>query len=180
MSTVAMIVGISGVGKTTFVHRLRADIDFQHLTAGSLIAASKAAVDSERDRLRLSDLDENQAQLIKGLSLARDPKASLILLDGHVVIHANDGLEELSSEVFNQLGVRGFLHLVSDPNQIAINRRNDVRRLRPALSLAELNTHQKASLETTERIAHSLTIPWRRVTYEDIKVAERFLLRLID
>jgi len=179
MPSLAMVVGISGVGKTTFVHRLRAKLDFQHLTAGSLIAASKAAAASERDGLRLADLDENQIHLIKGLSLARDPKASLVLLDGHVVIHTNNRLEELSFQVFEKLGVQGFLHLIGEPGQIAANRRNDVSRQRPALSLEELSAHQELSLKATERVAHSLAVPWKAVTYEDTDPAERFLVELI-
>lgn len=179
MPKLAMIVGISGVGKTTFVRRLSARLEFQHLTAGSLIAASKAAPECERDRLRLIDLDENQLHLIKGFDVSRDPTASLILLDGHVVIHTDSALQELGSEVFNQLGVAGFLHLSADPQQIVANRANDASRQRPALSTKEVGAHQKASLKATEGVAHALAIPWKVVTYEEVDVAERFLRSLM-
>ena len=174
-----MIVGISGVGKTTFAESLKSKLDFQHLTAGSLIAASLATPSSNRDSLRLANIEQNQDQLVRGLRIARDPEASLILLDGHVVIHTDDNLHKLGADVFKELGVQAFLHLVAAPEMIAKNRTGDECRNRPRLTITELGAHQETSLRLTKQISQSLGVPYKVFSYQDVDLAGDFLLSLV-
>ena len=157
--SVVALVGISGVGKTTFLQRLAKEVEFQHLTAGSLIAAAKAAGSGDRDRLRLSNIDENQRLLVVGFHLARDLSAPLVILDGHVVIHAADSLHIIGAEVFSQIGITGMIHLASSPERIAENRANDSGRDRPLLSQDDLERHQNASMVNATAVCQSLEVP---------------------
>ena len=79
---VVALTGISGVGKTTFLRKLSAMREFQHLTGGTLIAAARNKGSDARDSLRHADLEENQRLLIQGFALEKDPKANLIVMDG--------------------------------------------------------------------------------------------------
>ncbi len=173
--TTVMLAGISGVGKTTFLNRLKSELSFQHLTAGSLISAAKEAKKNERDELRLSDIDENQRLLIQGLSLARDRYSPLIILDGHVVIHTASGLEAINSEVFRALGINAILHLVGTAEQILENRTREIGRNRPLLSLQELEDHQSFSILTASTLSRTLDIPWLKVTSADSSLVKTFL-----
>lgn len=170
-----MVVGISGVGKTTFIRNLNKELSFQHLTAGSLIATARSATNEGRDSLRLANVDENQSLLIRGFGISRDPEADLILLDGHVVIHGDNGLKQIPSETFRALGVSGFLHIVASASRIQQNRSSDVTRKRPLLSLAELEAHQADSLNVAANVAKLLDVPWTQVSYEDLTAAREFI-----
>lgn len=172
------VVGISGVGKTTFLRTLAREVEFQHLTAGSLISAARAAGNAERDRLRLSDIDENQRLLIEGFSIARTPEPPLAILDGHVVIHAADGLHAIGSHVFSELGLRGMIHLVSDPARISANRTKDTGRDRPQVSIHELEQHQSASIAAAEHVSETLGVPFLIASVEDIALVTEFLSRI--
>lgn len=166
-NTIVALVGISGVGKTTFLKRLGKRLNFQHLTAGSLIARARTAEDGARDRLRMADLDENQRLLIEGFALAHDPDAALIILDAHVIIQGPSDLSMICSEVFSSLNVSIMAHLEADPSQIGDNRRNDVNRDRPALSTEELECHQIMSHSHAKAISSDLGIEFKALTHCD-------------
>ena len=170
-----MLAGISGVGKTTFLNRLTSELSFQHLTAGSLISMARAVKTNERDELRFSDIEENQRLLIHGLHLARDRNASLVILDGHVVIHTASGLEAINPEVFRALGINAILHLVGKTKQILENRAKEISRNRPRLSPQELEQHQSFSLLTASELSRTLDIPWLKITSADGSLVKRFL-----
>lgn len=161
------LVGISGVGKTTFLKGAAKSLAFQHLTAGSLIARARVADDNHRDRLRFADIDDNQTLLVEGFKLAKDASASLVILDGHTVIHGSNGLLSIDSAVFAALGIDAMVHLEADPSQILINRQGDSTRIRPALSIAERAEHQAHSLAVAGRIAQALSIPLQCVSHGD-------------
>ncbi|MEL7536071.1 MAG: AAA family ATPase [Pseudomonadota bacterium] len=170
MNTVVVaLVGISGVGKTTFLHRLAEHTAFQHLTGGSLIVEARGVRRDERDKLRFDDLDENQNLLVQGFELARDPEARTIVLDGHVVIESGDGLEELPVEVFRAVGITKLFHLEADVAQINANRAGDCTRQRPDQNLATLSEHQRASREHARFIAEVLNIDFHIVKHGDVE-----------
>ncbi|WP_296020650.1 ATP-binding protein [uncultured Agrobacterium sp.] len=127
--------GISGVGKSTFLRSAAKKIPFQHLTAGSLIGVAR---DSERDRLRLQNIDENQRLLVAGFEMAKNSTKKLVVIDGHVIIDAGDGLQEINASVFAALGVGAIVHLEAEASQILTNREGDESRDRPRLTISPL------------------------------------------
>lgn len=163
-----IFVGVSGVGKTTFLRVASSHLSFQHLSAGTLIAQARLSTDRGRDALRLADLDENQRLLVSGFDLHRDPGAKLVVLDGHVVIHGSRGLQPLGSTVFSSLGANAFVHMVADPAFIAENRLRDSERTRPLLSLAEIADHQGKSIDVATCLANSLAIPIKLIAPADM------------
>jgi adenylate kinase len=163
------LVGISGVGKTTFLKKLSLQFKFQHLTAGSLITRARDAGERPRDDLRLADLDENQRLLVESFHLACDNSASHIILDGHCIIHGDLGVQYIDSRVFSELGVKRMAHLEADTRQIEINRAGDPTRPRPTLELDDLRIHQLSSLEHARVISSKLGIPFQRLKKFDLK-----------
>lgn len=170
------LVGISGVGKTTFLKRLSKLLDFQHLTAGSLIAGARNAGEQTRDDLRFADVDENQRLLIEGFDLACDRSATHIIIDGHCIIHGDVGVQQIDSRVFAKLGVGLMVHLEADPQQVQINRSRDKVRDRPSLQLDELDAHQALSLAHAQNIASELKIDLQQIRHSDLDALVKVIL----
>ena len=178
---VVAFAGISGVGKTTFLRSLGRHVSFQHLTGGSLISAARRTADNERDTLRHANLDENQRLLIQGFALKRDEFAQLIIMDGHVVIDADDKFQKVAISVFEDLGIRMMVHLESDPALIVINRSQDLARSRPVHSVEVLSQHQQISRQYAEEVAARLDIEFVEVDHEGVQTfGELLVQRLSD
>lgn len=175
---VIAVVGISGVGKTTFLKRLACEIKFQHLTAGTLISVGRSLGKEDRDKLRLSDIDENQRLLIGGFHHAKDQNCPFIIMDGHVVIDTGSKLERISSDIFDALGIDAMVHLVADPKHLFDHRLNDTDRKRPALSEQQLKEHQDTSLQAAQEVCEALDIPWIKLTADEIDTAKQFFLEI--
>lgn len=172
---VIAFLGLSGVGKTTFLRHLRNHVSFQHLTGGSLIAAAREVSDGDRDQLRHADLDENQRLLIRGFELQRDPEAPFLILDGHAVIDNGHALTKLPVAVFREIGTAIVVHLEADPGHIAAYRTSDKDRDRPHHNLETLAQHQSISRAHAGHIAQSLSIDMHIVGHGD---AENLAARL--
>lgn len=165
---IVAFTGISGVGKTTFLRRLSEQLDFQHVTVGSLIAAARDTDPKTRDTIRHTDLDENQRLLIEGFALARDPNAELVIMDGHVVIDDGVQLLKIPHQVFSALGICNMVHLETEPEQIAANRLGDTSRARPVHSIEILSQHQQASRAHAISVAEALGISCHSVGHADV------------
>lgn len=169
------LVGISGVGKTTFLKRIGENIDFQHLSAGSLIAQARSLGEDRRDVLRLEDIDDNQRLLLSGFQIMHDQSAPLVVLDGHAIIHTPIGIECIDSSVFREIGIDGMIHLSANPDDILRNRTKDSNRVRPQLGLFEIADQQNKSLEVTKLVVAALGIPLFVASYDDFDVAVEFM-----
>jgi adenylate kinase len=176
--SIIALVGISGVGKTTFVKQLADELPIQHLTAGTLIEAGRAIKSSDRDQLRLANIDGNQQFLIEGFRQSRDGTKPHIVMDGHVVIHGPKGLEELSADVFHALNIDGMVHLSASPARILGHRGGDGKRDRPALSELEISEHQLRSVTVATSICQSLNVPFLEATSKGVESVRAFLLGL--
>lgn len=172
------LVGISGVGKTTFLKGLSELIDFQHLSAGSLIAEARQKSNEERDFLRSSNIDENQQLLVSGFMLKVDPSAERVILDGHIIIHTEVGIELIDPSVFEEMAIGGIIHLSAPPEQVESNRIRDTKRQRPNLGVKELSDHQGLSLSTTRKVCEYLRIPFLEVSTKDVRLARQFIFDL--
>lgn len=175
---VIFLAGISGVGKTTFLKKLATEIEFQHLTAGTLISNGKSIEPKDRDAIRFSNLDENQELLISGFHHTRDNEALVVLIDGHVVIDNGSGLEKINSNVFKALNIDAMVHLNADTDQIFKNRENDESRARPKLSREQLKDHQEYSILAAYEISKVLDMRCIEINAEDIASIKRLLLLL--
>lgn len=170
--TVVALTGVSGVGKTTFIHRLAKRIPFQHLTGGSLIAQARDGTDVPRDALRQFDLDDNQRLLIKGFMAARDRTVETVLFDGHVVIDGPEGLMDVPVSVFQALGICLMVHLEADPVVIKRNREHDQRRARPLIDTEALQEQQRRSRRHATSIAQALNVECLVLQAKDLSVLE--------
>ena len=178
---VIAFVGISGVGKTTFLRSLGEHVSFQHLTGGSLISAGRQSPEMVRDTLRFANLDENQRLLLQGFSLKHDEFAQLIIMDGHVVIDTDDELQKISIDVFKELRIKMMVHLEANPILIAQNRDQDRARNRPVHPIDVLSKHQKISERRAKEIAIALGVEFVDVNYEDVQTfGEQMARRLKD
>jgi adenylate kinase len=175
---VFVLVGISGVGKTTFLRRVREKVEFQHLSAGGLILNSASLDHKGRDELRFSDIDENQRLLVAEFERARDKSARRVVLDAHTVIETRDGIREIGTAVFEMLRIDGLMHLSSSPELILRNRINDIGRSRPQLSISEIAKNQATSLSAARRIAKDLRIPFCEVSADELMTTLHFMGKL--
>jgi adenylate kinase len=159
---VVALLGLSGVGKSTLLHALASDVTFQHLQASAVIKAARdtqALSSLSVDELRRANIDDNQALLIAGFAAARDPSASLIVLDGHSVIDAPQGLVRIPPGVFAQLGIQLVIFLADDAGAIAARRQQDPSRQRPNRTTEELEQHQADALASAFLAARHLNTP---------------------
>lgn len=172
------LLGISGVGKTTFLRRVQETMVFQHLSAGTLIA-SASNLNVDRDLLRLRQVDRNQQFLLAGMELAKDPAAKLVVLDGHAVVDGPAGLESVSHMVFRDMGICGIAHLEAAPSFVKRNRQNDRCRARPPHDIDVLQVHQEASAIVSQEISEVLDVPFLRLE-DDVAAFVEFARRTGD
>ena len=159
MMRVVALTGLSGVGKTTLLHRMRAHIQFQHLPAGNLIRTARVALREgalSLDELRDVDVDENQKLLIQAFRRELNTTGVCAILDGHTLIERNDGVALIPANVFGSLGIQAMFFLADSPSAIAARRARDTTRTRPAVSVAELHQRQETSRCHADSIAEAL------------------------
>lgn len=166
--SIVAFLGISGVGKTTFLRESLRTMSFQHLTAGYLIGQARDA-QIAHDHLRLQNIADNQDLLVEGFLIRKDFRAACVVLDGHAIIDGPSGLETIDVDIFRRLGVNAVAHLEADPQQIFVNREGDNSRARPRRSPDELVEHQSLSLARSQIIANELTVPFARLRTEESK-----------
>jgi len=165
---IVALTGISGVGKTTFVCQLAKIVDFQNVTAGSLIAMAREARPETRDTIRHADLDENQRFLIEGFAHMRNQRANSVIMDGHVVIDNGQRLSKVPWEVFKALDISVMVHFEATPKNIFANRDQDLSRSRPLYPLTLLKRHQEISRSHAKNIADMLGIDFYIITRDDV------------
>jgi adenylate kinase len=178
---VVAVAGLSGVGKSTLLTRLKNAIPMQILQASALIKEARASRDGESltlDALRAVDLDENQRLLAQGFARRVDRAASLVVLDCHTVIETPGGLIRIDPRVFDLMNVRAMVFLEDEPEEIARRRRNDTKRQRP--STQDLGSVQAEAIQQACTIAAALSIPLfvHRPAGEDGAITERLRLYL--
>ena len=164
---VILLVGLSGSGKTNFLEELEAQMDFQHLSAGSLISRGRDLAELDRDSLRKHDIDDNQSLLLRGFQSARDHSVPICILDGHVLIETETGSKLIEAAVFQALGVQLLFHLTVDPLIIVERRRLDHLRSRPHAEAPELRDLQLESIRVAQDIANKLGIEMVEISDTD-------------
>lgn len=157
------VVGVSGVGKSTFLKKLQSKVGFQHLQASDVIRQQIQHKENQHlnaEVLRHANIDENQRFLISGFDRLRDPNALIVILDGHTVIDSPSGLVDIDAIVFKSMGVTHLVCLVEDPCEILRRRTSDIARARPDRSLSYLEKYQFHAQSVGFKISLSLGIPF--------------------
>lgn len=168
---VAVVTGLSGVGKSWLLKKAQKREPMQVLSAGSIISEQLKASRSSGiayDSLREHDIDENQRALGRGFSQHLDPKFRLVILDAHVVIDTPNGLEHIKTDVFSDIGVSQVIFLEEDPSQIVQNRSQDTSRKRPLRDQSSIKTQQEIAKKRTQMIALELGVPWHILQAGDV------------
>ena len=163
---VAIVTGISGVGKSWLLNRAREQVPMQLLSAGQIILDQISRDRDEKvcyDDLRTLDIAANQQALIAGFHHACDPKAQNIVLDAHAVVDTPNGLLPINPTVFATIGASLMVFLEQEPVRISENRLRDPLRTRPLIDLQILDRQQNEARRTAEQIAKVLGIPFHRL-----------------
>ncbi|MEP1610531.1 MAG: AAA family ATPase [Roseobacter sp.] len=163
------LVGVSGVGKSTFLRKCSETIEFLHLEASSLIKEQKRFIEgasATSEQLRAGVILDNQELLISAFKRRSDEEDRLCVLDGHTVIDTGCRLQKIPASVFGEIGIRKIIILQADPNDIQIRRQVDQTRERPQRTTAELQKYQEVVKEHTCEIGEILGIPVAIVTHD--------------
>ncbi|MES0826585.1 ATP-binding protein [Ruegeria sp. SCP11] len=171
-------VGVSGVGKSTFLQTAMVATPFMHLEASKLIKEELALVEQRvqtSEELRTGAVLENQRLLVRAFHRCTAGYEGLVVLDGHTVVDAGLGLQMIPASVFAEMNMQSILFLQDDPEEICARRHGDTARVRPKRSPQEIEHYQQEAMLAAARIALELEIPLQVVTHGSAKVAFKVL-----
>ena len=171
-------VGVSGVGKSTFLKTLMGRMSFLHLEAGKLIKEELALVQHQvqtSEELRTGAVLDNQDLLVRAFLRKISGHEGLVVLDGHTVVDTGFGIQRIPASIFRKMNVRSILFLQDDPTVIRSRRVDDTKRVRPERSAQELKHHQHEAMLSAADIALELDIPLQVVTHATATVVFRDL-----
>lgn len=161
-------VGISGVGKSTFLKAALGTTPFLHLQASKLIKEELALVQRQvqtSEELRTGAVLDNQELLLRAFHRNACGHEGLVVLDGHTVVDTGSSLQRIPASVFAEMKVRSILFLQDDPEVIRSRRAADTTRDRPESSAQEIKMHQQEAMLAAADIALVLGIPLQVVTH---------------
>jgi len=156
------LVGVSGVGKSTFLRRCSETLDFLHLEASSLIKDQKQIIEgaiATSEELRTGAVLNNQELLVSAYRRKTQSQDRLCVLDGHTVIDTGRGLQNIPSAVFVEMGIQKFLVLTAQPYDLSRRRALDTGRTRPDRNIAQLDDYQQSMVKYTNEVASIMNIP---------------------
>lgn len=174
------ILGLSGVGKSTLIGRLREIVPLLHLQASDLIKAEQAyrsQTPDSSESLRKGAVIDNQTLMIAAFQREAAATDLPVIFDGHSVIDGRDGLIEIPSSVFGELGLDEIYFLAAEPSVIAERRRVDTDRTRPYRDVATLQQHQEIASEAARRIAREIGCPYIHISDDGIDHFRDFIIQ---
>lgn len=116
---VIFVAGVHGVGKTTACAYAMRSLGLAHYSASGLIKSEKANAIPAQGK-SVSDVEGNQALLIRGVEKACVKHQGRIILDGHFTLLNSDGrIETVAVEVFRSLSLNGVVVYHDEPAAIA-------------------------------------------------------------
>jgi adenylate kinase len=177
---VIAIAGLSGVGKTTLLARVRSGVKVQVLRASALIREGRAQQGDTlaSDTLRQRNIDENQQFLLRGFEGRADATADIIALDCHTVIELANETKLIEPDVFAGLRLSAMIFLKDDPIRIAARRAADTGRQRPATSPDRLPAVQAEAEQQARAICAALGIPLTVIAPDDDAVVAKIFQSL--
>lgn len=168
---VAVVTGLSGVGKTWLLKQVMDEMPGQLLSASRLISEEMDRQGIEpigHDELRELDIDANQKALVEGFRRSIDRDTQLIVLDAHIVIDTPKGLIFISSDVFAEIDPSLFIFVEDDPARIVKHRTDDGSRKRPYRDASTLSQQQKLAKCAASQIAAELGARFQAICAGDI------------
>ncbi|MBX9661016.1 MAG: AAA family ATPase [Nitrospiraceae bacterium] len=172
------ILGISGVGKSTFVGSLNKIREVRHLQASALIKAEQAYRNQHpttSDALRIGPVMDNQDLLIAAFKREAVSTLLPIVFDGHSIIDGIDGIIEIPSRVFLALRLDAIFFLSAEPDLIYHRRMLDQSRSRPVREVETLAAHQNLARDVAQRISAEVRCPFFEIKDNEINRVVRFL-----
>ncbi|WP_419728145.1 ATP-binding protein [Lichenicola sp.] len=173
-----VLVGISGVGKSTFLDIVSKKVDFHHFVASKIIRdelVRQGEGDLSSEELRLGAILDNQRLLANGFLHEAAGTTLPIILDGHVLIDGKDGIVPIPAETFRRIGAKHMVFLQDEPDRIRLRRSRDEIRSRPARTVEQLEDQQDYAIKTAAVICRSLSIDMLLLTPAMPEVLERLL-----
>ncbi|MEQ8396443.1 AAA family ATPase [Thalassobaculum sp.] len=171
MQIVAIVTGISGVGKSRLLAKVMRKSQGQLLVASDLIAdelSMRGERAVSRDKLRELDITKNQRMFAAGFARRADRTTDLIVLDAHVVIDTPRGLEPMSADVFLNIGANLIVFVEDEPERILKHRIKDKTRQRPVRDLDTLREQQTLAKSVAAGIAKNLEIDFHVISSGDV------------
>ena len=171
---VLALCGLSGAGKSFVLEQLKPNLEFTHLSAGTLIGNALQANHQcvSHDALRYENIGLNQSALIQGFHDHACQCDGVIVLDCHTIIDTGHGIEEIAVEVFRQIGVTEFYFLSVPIPELQRRRLADSSRDRPQHPDNILEEHQRLAAEAARNAAEAIG-----ASFFDIGEAPNDLLR---
>jgi adenylate kinase len=166
-----LVLGLSGVGKSSLIRRAAETRIVLYLTASDLIKTGLArrAEQATSEELRKGAVLDNQQVLSEEFRLAVSrTDRELVIFDGHNVIDTPTRLLEIPSGVLSQLGPDVVIFVEDDPTHIAARRAADTARIRPPRTPQELALHQALAKSNAQMLAANLAAPFHAVRSGDI------------
>lgn len=157
------ILGLSGVGKSTLIGKIREAVPLLHLQASGLIKAEQAYREGKADTsedLRTGAVIDNQTLMIAAYWREVAGTDLPVVFDGHSMIDGRDGLIEIPAAVFGELELDAICYLKADPHVIAQRRFADAGRERPYRDATTLEQHQRLAEATARRVADAIERPF--------------------
>ncbi|QSH41052.1 AAA family ATPase [Lentisphaerota bacterium ZTH] len=152
-SSLILIAGVHGAGKTTISQKLFTLFGYNSITASNLIALNGG---KEHPDKSISDLKDNQAKLLKGLSNVRN-KNYRTILDGHFcLINKSGDIEDIPLKVFEQMNPTCIV--LAKPSIEILEERLKQRETKMKLNV-DLQSYYKRECKHAEYVAHNLSIP---------------------
>ncbi len=169
--------GVHGVGKTSMSEGITGKSGIKVVSASSLIRAERAypSLDS---RTAVMSVGGNQGLLIRGVQRLITDAPGNYLLDGHFALRTLDGnIEEIPVDVFQSIGVSGFICLVDESSAIAQRLSARDGEEHDVDAIAQL---QAAELSSADFVARTLGTDLKIVRAFDELAFEDVLSALLD
>jgi len=160
-SPIIALVGLSGVGKSTFAKNLSSVVLVEICSASEIIKNTLEHSSKKKwtkEEMRLADTDTMQNALVNGFEKVCQSVDHPILIDAHTFIDKGDHYDLVKPSYFKKLGINMIVHLIEDSEIIVKRRAQDTNRTRPQRTDAELTTQQSRSFEQAVKISTSLGI----------------------
>ena len=169
---IALICGLSGSGKSSMIAALKSDNpSIFHVRASKLLSDAGKPI----ERISLEDAFSNQDALAKLLSRELAPDASLILIDGHLLIETVAGPYLLSEDALDNLKIDAVIFIAADAEILSERRRGtDMETSQEALShLMNLEAIQ------AKKFADARGIQYACIESGDVEAFKRVLGNLL-